>query len=64
MHRFVVGCCVGGEATTTKVRNVIATLERLFESDEIPPAEDVDLMSCGSRRRSMAGWWCVGISTP
>src|SRR3546814_21169417 len=34
---------LGVEATTTKVRNVIATLERLFESDEIPPAEDVDL---------------------
>ncbi|MER2087019.1 MAG: DUF222 domain-containing protein, partial [Rhodococcus sp. (in: high G+C Gram-positive bacteria)] len=31
-----------GVEATTKVRNVIATLERIFESDEIPPAEDVD----------------------
>ena len=40
---LLLAAASGVEATTTKVRNVIATLERLFESDEIPPAEDVDL---------------------
>ena len=39
---LLLAAASGVEATTTKVRNVIATLERLFESDEIPPAEDVD----------------------
>ncbi|KJF25306.1 HNH endonuclease [Rhodococcus sp. ACPA4] len=32
----------GVDATTTKLRYVIATLERMFESDNIPPAEDID----------------------
>ncbi|MGG7101081.1 DUF222 domain-containing protein [Rhodococcus sp. 24CO] len=32
----------GVDATTTKLRYAIATLERMFESDNIPPAEDVD----------------------
>jgi hypothetical protein len=40
---LLLAAASGVEATTTKVRNVIATLERLFESDEIPPAEDTDL---------------------
>ena len=40
---LLLAAASGVEATTTKVRNVIATLERLFESDEIPLAEDVDL---------------------
>ncbi|WP_234036625.1 DUF222 domain-containing protein [Rhodococcus sp. P-2] len=39
---LLLAAASGVEATTTKVRNVIATLERIFESDEIPPAEDVD----------------------
>ena len=39
---LLLAAASGGEATTTKVRNVIATLERVFESDEIPPAEDID----------------------
>ncbi|MBT2268629.1 HNH endonuclease signature motif containing protein [Rhodococcus erythropolis] len=39
---LLLAAASGVEATTTKVRSVIATLERLFESDEIPPAEDVD----------------------
>lgn len=32
----------GVEATTSKIRYVIATLERLFESDEVPIGEDVE----------------------
>ena len=39
---LLLAAASGVEATITKVRNVIATLERIFESDEIPPAEDVD----------------------
>jgi hypothetical protein len=39
---LLLAAASGVEATTTKVRNVIATLERIFESDEIPPAEDID----------------------
>ncbi|MDV6275027.1 DUF222 domain-containing protein [Rhodococcus erythropolis] len=39
---LLLAAASGVEATTTKVRHVIATLERVFESDEIPPAEDVD----------------------
>ncbi|MDJ0113733.1 HNH endonuclease, partial [Rhodococcus erythropolis] len=40
---LLLAAASGVEATTTKVRNVIATLERIFESDEIPPAEDIGL---------------------
>ncbi|MFI5430837.1 DUF222 domain-containing protein [Rhodococcus baikonurensis] len=39
---LLLAAASGVEATTTKVRYVIATLERVFESDEIPPAEDID----------------------
>ncbi|WP_182262152.1 HNH endonuclease signature motif containing protein [Rhodococcus sp. UFZ-B548] len=39
---LLLAAASGVEATTTKVRSVIATLERVFESDEIPPAEDID----------------------
>ena len=39
---LLLAAASGVEATTTKIRYVIATLERLFESDNIPPAEDID----------------------
>ena len=41
---LLLAAASGVEATTTKVRNVIATLERLFESDEIPACR-----GCGSQ---------------
>ena len=49
---LLLAAASGVEATTTKVRNVIATLERLFESDEIPtPPKMWIATSSGSRRR-------------
>src|SRR3546814_3136702 len=39
---LLLAAASGVEATTTKVRSVVATLERVFESDEITPAEDID----------------------
>ncbi|MFE4502707.1 DUF222 domain-containing protein [Rhodococcus sp. NPDC056743] len=41
--KTLLAAASGVEATTVKVRYAIAVLERIFESDEPPPGEDVDL---------------------
>ncbi|WP_092800409.1 HNH endonuclease signature motif containing protein [Rhodococcus globerulus] len=41
--KTLLAAASGVEATTIKLRYAIAVLERIFESDEIPPGEDDDL---------------------
>ncbi len=41
-RQILLDAATGPNATTTTVRTCIARLERIFESDELPPAEDAD----------------------
>ncbi|QBJ94816.1 HNH endonuclease [Rhodococcus sp. ABRD24] len=41
-RKVLLDCATGPAATTMTVRTCIARLERIFESDELPPSEDTD----------------------
>ncbi|QCQ90044.1 HNH endonuclease signature motif containing protein [Rhodococcus sp. SGAir0479] len=41
-RRLLLDCAANPAATTMSVRTCISRLERIFESDELPPSEDVD----------------------
>ncbi|MCL2534187.1 MAG: HNH endonuclease [Nocardiaceae bacterium] len=41
-RKALLDCATGPAATTMSVRTCISRLERIFESDELPPSEDTD----------------------
>lgn len=50
-RNVLLDCATGPAATTMTVRTCITRLERIFESDELPPSEDADRNEFQAARR-------------